>query len=539
MRQPLRELLTTDTTKLTIDDEDPEVKRIRVSKISMRDDVLARLTSRTTKWMRLKRIVATMFQWKNRRRNIEIDDLRVAETTILKLVQQEAFREEINTLLKQSRAEVSHVTDVIVKKTSSLHSLNPFLDMEGILRVGGRLSRSKTEEFNIVHPVILPKTSDVTWMIVRQCHEQVQHGGRGFTINEVRRKGFWVINCNSFVRHVIWKCVTCRVLRGKTSTQQMADLPRDRLEATAPFTVCGVDYFGPFVIKEGRKELKRYGALFTCFHSRAVHIEASNTLDTDSFIQALRRFISRRGNVRTLRCDNGTNFVGAEKELRRALNEMDDERISSFLQLHGGDWIGWQRNPPASSHFGGVWERQIRTARSILSSLLRTHGKSLNDENFRTLLVEVEGIINSRPLTTETLSDVDSQIPLAPVNLLTMKSNVFTSPPGTFDEADIYSRRRWRRIQHVANEFWSRWRKEYLQSLQQRTKWQGKQRCFRVGDVVVLKETSEYRCDWKLARVEEAFSDERGSVRSVRLRLSNGQELTRPIHKLVLLVESA
>ena len=360
LQQPLQELRAPDATNLTIDDEDPEVKKIKVNKISMQNDILSRLTSRTTKWLKLKRIVATIMQWKNRRRNIEIDDLQKAELTILKLVQQEAFSEEINMLRKQDRAEMSYA----VKKSSSLHNLNPFLDNEGIVRVGGRLSRSKTEEFNIIHPIILPKKSDVTWMIVRHSHEQVQHGGRGFTMNEVRRRGYWVINCNSFVRHLIWKCVMCRLLRGKTSIQQMADLPQDRLEATAPFTVCGVDYFGPFNIKDGRKELKRYGALFTCFHSRAVHIEASNTLDTDSFIQALRRFISRRGNVRTLRCDNGTNFVGAEKELRQALNQMDDERISSFLQLHGGDWIGWQRNPPASSHFGGVWERQIRTART-------------------------------------------------------------------------------------------------------------------------------------------------------------------------------
>ena len=534
LQQPLHLLTKLNTTKFTIDDQDPEVKSIKVNKISLHDNILSRLTSRTTKWLKLKRIVATMMQWRNRRRDIEIENLRMAELTILKLVQQEAFSEEIDILQKQGGAEMSQT----VKKVSPLHNLNPFLDNEGILRVGGRLSRDETEEFNIIHPVILPKKSDVTWMIVRQCHEKVQHGGRGFTINEVRRSGYWVINCNAFVRHLIWKCVTCKLLRGKTSGQMMADLPQDRLEATPPFTICGVDYFGPFVIKEGRKEIKRYGALFTCFHSRAVHIEASNTLDTDSFIQALRRFISRRGNVRTIRCDNGTNFVGAERELRRALNEMDDERISSFLQLHGGDWIGWRRNPPASSHFGGVWERQIRTVRTILSSLLRTHGKSLNDENFRTLLVEVEGIVNSRPLTTETLSDVDSQLPLSPVNLLTMKSSVIAPPPGSFEDADIYSRRRWRRIQHIANEFWIRWKKEYLQNLQKRAKWQGVQRCFRVGDVVVLKEISEYRCDWKLAKVEEAFADDKGLVRTVRLRTSNGHELIRPVHKLVLLVES-
>lgn len=162
LQQPLQELLTPDTIKLTIDDQDQEVKSIKVNKISMCDDILSTLTSRTTKWVRLKRIVATMFQWKNRRRKIEIDDLRIAELTILRLVQQEAFSEEINMLQKQICAEISP----LVKKVSSLHNLNPFLDKEGILRVGGRLSRSEKKEFNLIHPVILPKKSDVKWMIV-------------------------------------------------------------------------------------------------------------------------------------------------------------------------------------------------------------------------------------------------------------------------------------------------------------------------------------------------------------------------------------
>ena len=130
-----------------------------------------------------------------------------------------------------------------MKKSSFLRNLNPFIDEKGILRVGGRLSESETEQFNIVHPVIIPKKSDVTTMVVRECHETVNHGGRGFTLNEVRRRGYWIINCNSFARYFISKCVVCRMQRGQTSVQQMADLPSDRLEATAPFTVCGVERY--------------------------------------------------------------------------------------------------------------------------------------------------------------------------------------------------------------------------------------------------------------------------------------------------------
>ena len=203
----------------------------------------------------------------------------------------------------------------------------------------------------------------------------------------------------------------------------------------------------------------------------------------------------------------------------------------------GTDWITWMRNPPLASHFGGVWERQIRTARSILASLLQTHSTSLTGEGLRTLIVEVEGVINSRPLTVESLSDVNSLIPIAPVNLLTRKSRVILPPPGDFQRADMFCRRQWRRIQHVTNEFWIRWRKEFLNSLQQRTKWQIKKRNFEKGDVVILRETSQ-RNDWKLARVTSCKVGQDGNVRSVILKTTSGQELERPINKLVLLVEA-
>ena len=145
----------------------------------------------------------------------------------------------------------------------------------------------------------------------------------------------------------------------------MADLPIDRTAEVSPFSHCGVDMFGPFQIKEGRKVHKRYCAIFTCFSSRAIHLEATNKLDTDSFILALRRFLSTRGKVRTMRSDNGGNFVGADNEFKKAWKEMDQTKISSFLQAEMCDWITWEYNTPNASHMGGVWERKIRTVRSI------------------------------------------------------------------------------------------------------------------------------------------------------------------------------
>ena len=149
---------------------------------------------------------------------------------------------------------------------------------------------------------------------------------------------------------------------------------------------------------------------------------------------------------------------------------MGQDKITRFLNEQDADWI-WKFNPPASSHMGGVWERHIRSIRNILAALLKSQGPSLNTEMLTTLLVEVESIINSRPLTIDTVSDPTEPMPLSPMNLLTMKSKVVLPPPGEFDESDLYSRKRWRRIQFLANEFWDRWRKEYLAKLQHRTKW--------------------------------------------------------------------
>jgi hypothetical protein len=148
------------------------------------------------------------------------------------------------------------------------------------------------------------------------------------THNNVRSSGFWIIGGRSAVASHISKC---RKLRGSLQEQKMADLPEDRLDPAPPFTYSAVDYFGPGLIKEGRRQVKRYGVLFTCLASRAIHLETANSLDTSSFLNAYRRFIGRRGPVRHLRSDRGTNCVGYKNELKEALTEMNQEAIKLKL----------------------------------------------------------------------------------------------------------------------------------------------------------------------------------------------------------------
>ena len=427
---------------------------------------------------------------------------------------------------------------------SALYRLDPFMDFNDIMRVGGRL-RYASWSYELKHPVIIPKSSHITELIIRHCHEQVCHNGRTSTQNCIRQQGYWLINGSSRVRQYISQCVTCKRLRGALLTQRMAELPKDRFFEAPAFTYCAVDYFGPFFIKERRSQLKRYGVVFTCLSSRAIHLETANSLDTDSFINALRRFLARRGPVVQLRSDRGTNMVGAKNELLGKSININDEDVRRFLLRQQCEWVRFKFNPPHASHMGGVWERQIRSVRSSLELLLKEFGDQLDDETFRTLMAEVENIVNSRPLTYNTLNEAGAVEPLTPNHLLTMKMKPLLTPPGDFQRPDMYVRRRWRRVQYLANEFWSRWRKEYLQAIQLRSKWHSCHPNVAEGDIVLLADSDVPRNKWSMARILDVLPSNDGLVRKVRLaiaeqnrdekgrRTSSPSVLERPIHKLV------
>ena len=194
----------------------------------------------------------------------------------------------------------------------------------------------------------------------------------------------------------------------------------------------------------------------------------------------------------------------------------------------------WKRNPPLSSKMGGVWECQIQSARAILNPLLKTHGSSSFDESLQTLPVEIEAIINSRPLTT--VSDDPSDLsPLTPNHLLHQRSGI-PLPPGIFDPADSISRKRWKQVQYLADIFWKRWSKEYLTALQERSKWRRPVRNLRDGDVVLVVENSMPRSQWRLGRIEKALPSFDGLVRKAKVRVENNM-IDRPASKLVPLLD--
>ncbi|XP_054773404.2 uncharacterized protein LOC129281498 [Lytechinus pictus] len=209
-----------------------------------------------------------------------------AEKEIIRLIQRRTFDEVKSSGISKSHNERERRRHC--KETSRLCRLDPFIDDDGILRVGGHLRRSDLS-FESKNPAILPQIH-LTKLIVSQCHTEVAHGGRGMTTNRLRAKGYWILGSSNFISKFISQCVVCRRLRQPPQIQKMADLPEDRLSPAPLFTYAGVDCFGLWLIKEGRKELKRYGMIFTCMASRGIHIEVLHSLSTDSFTNGLRRF---------------------------------------------------------------------------------------------------------------------------------------------------------------------------------------------------------------------------------------------------------
>lgn len=185
---------------------------------------------------------------------LRVKDLQKAELFLIKASQSKAFPEETEALATKSHQE-NGIVGRSVKRTSPIHHLKPIVDDDGVPRVGGRLHQAELP-YDVRHPVLLPKKAHLTKLVIRHFHQRAGHQGRARTHTEIRLSGYWIVNGSSLIGYHIFKCVTCRKLRASPQQQVMAELPTDRFEQVPPFTFSAVDYFGPFYIKEGRKEMK-------------------------------------------------------------------------------------------------------------------------------------------------------------------------------------------------------------------------------------------------------------------------------------------
>ena len=534
-----------------IPDEDPEIKREVHAFATTNTDksMLEVMFKRFSSWERLKKFIAWLLRYRTNLRTartrrkgetickrkesaimpISVDEMIQAEKEIVRHVQGNNFQEEISGLRKSVAGgddKSSRTRIISIKKSSPIYRLDPKLE-DNLLCIGGRLRNAPIPK-ETKHPLILPKNHHISILIARHYHLTAGHSGLEHVLSLMRER-FWVIGARATLKGILKKCVDCRKRQAPIGEQKMADLPEHQVTPERPpFTFVGVDCFGPFTIKRARSRVKRYGVLFTCMTIRAIHLEVAHSLDTDSFLHAMRRFIARRGPPEVMRSDNGGNFVSGEKELRAAVAAWNQEKVHQFLMQRQVKWIF---NPPSGSHHGGIWERCIRTVRKVMTALLNQ--QTLDDEGLVTMMCEVESIINSRPLT-KVSDDPEDLEALTPNHLLLLRSGP-SSPPGIFKKEDLYTRRRWRQVQYLSDVFWRRWVKEYLPSLQERQKWVRPRRNFAPGYIVLLAEENSPRCAWPLGRILEVKPNTKdGYVRMITLK-TKSTILERPVDKVVFL----
>ena len=467
-------------------------------------------------WHRLKKAVAWLLKIKahllknTNSKFLTVRDLNDASDVIIMHAQESHYSDDLRRLK----------SNLALRADSSITSLDPHLS-DGMLRVGGRLKRSRAMSH---HPILIPHNHAMAPMIARHYHNRA-HLGTEWVVSLIREE-FWITRIRGVVKGISRNCVTCKRLFGKTCQQKMADLPSPRIEPyQPPFSTVGVDCFGPFLVKRARSEVKRYGCIITCFATRAIHIEVLDDLSTDSFLNGFRRFCARRGSPKRVFSDNGTNFVGGQRELH-----VNSDKIKAMSLAENIDWVF---NTPTASHMGGVWERMIRTIRKVLAAVIPS--AHLSDEGLRTVLCEVEAIVNSRPLV-KTSDDPKDNAAITP-NHLILLNQVPIVAPGEFTETDRY-KKQWRCVQHLANQFWKQWIKQYLPTLQPRGKWRRTHQNLGVGDLVLVTDETTPRGVWPMGIVREVKVSEDGLVRLAKVHLKVSNSLWRPIHKLVLLEAS-
>ena len=443
-----------------------------------------------------------------------LDELKHAQDVLIAHVQNRHFKNDVDRLRSSQQ----------LQRSSSLRMLNPQL-RDGMLVLHGRASPHTPGR----RQYILPNKHPLTELIISSVHREDAHTGKHQTLATLRQR-FWIINGLSAVKRVLNKCVVCRKIEGRPIQPMMAPLREEQVTSGGrPFKHVGVDYFGPIETKFGRRgRIKRWVCLFTCLSTRAVHLELAYSLDTEAFLGAYSRFTNRRGRPVRVFSDNGTNFVGADRELRTQIEAWNNYHVDRIMKQRGTEW---HFNPPTASHMGGAWERLIRSTRKILRAL--TSERLLTDQQLHTFLTECERILNARPLTSVS-DDPRDCTALTPSMLLGSHDGQDLPIGASLGDGDLL-RRWWRAIQSMTHTFWFRWRREYLENQQQRTKWFTPTCNLKVNDLVLCLEKTCSRWRWPLARVTEVYQSGDGQVRSAKVRTATGHEYERPVTGLALL----
>lgn len=467
---------------------------------------------------KMLRVVSYMFRFINKcRKNrvppttlVTVPETKQTLSQIISLVQREQFSEDISRLKDDDRC------------TKRLQKLKPFLDDSGLLRVGGRINRANMP-YDAKHQILLPKKHHFTNLLIDFYHRTHLHVGPQ-TLQFALAQTYWILCARDAVRMRTLRCISCVRARPVAPQPSMAQLPTARVRGLRAFGSSAVDFAGHFFLKSSKfrnaKLFKAYVCVFVCMATKAIHLELVPDLSTESFLNALRRFLSRRGHCSNIYSDNGRNFVGCERYLTELYaflqNESNQSAITNGLTPLQ---VTWHFSPPYASHFAGLVERAVG---SLKRHLHRVIGKlTLNYDEFITLLCQIEAVLNSRPLCPLS-NDPADPLPLTPGHFLV--GEPLTSIP-EFDLSNDNPNRleRWQTIQQAVQHFWKRWSLDYLHQLQPRGKWfhDSANTPLREGSLVVLIDNTLPPLQWRLARVHQLHPGADGVTRVVTVRIGN------------------
>ncbi|XP_025265426.1 uncharacterized protein LOC105258069 [Camponotus floridanus] len=409
---------------------------------------------------------------------------------------------------------------------SPLTKLSPFLDDSGVMRVGGRLKNAILSH-DERHLIIIPPESRLTHLMVDSCHRRTLHGGVQLTLGLLRQR-VWIPRGRAVVKRAIHRCVTCTRWRAAAPQPLMGNLPRERVTPARPFLRTGVDYAGPILIRaskgRGHKAFKGFIAVFVCLSIKAVHLKAVTDYTAEAFLAAFRRFVSRRGLCSDVFSDCGTNFVGADRELRELFRFLfrrpSDNSRNSFRRRE-------MEVQPPPQHFGGLWEAAVKSTKHHLRRVIGE--ATLTYEEMAILVTQVEACLNSRPLQPLT-DDPDDLAALTPGHFIIGAPLVAVPEPSLTSEKDN-ALSRWRLLQKMRDHFWERWTREYLSTLASRPKWTKDEAGPSIGDLCLLRSEITPPTRWPLARIT-ALHD--GIIRVITVRTASS-EFTRPLAKIIVL----
>lgn len=471
---------------------------------------------------KLQRITAYLFRFYNNcklkrqghsRRAGSLDNFELIQALkgLIRISQFQYFEMEISKLKRGRKIGNSKIVN-----------LNPFIDHENILRVGGRLNNAQFC-FEKKHPAILAADSHLAHLIARHTHLRLLHAGPQHTLAALREE-YWIVGGRVLIKSIVRKCIPCFRYRPKISKPIMAPLPEMRLTSRHPFEVVGVDYAGPILIKSrsgrGFKISKAYICLFICCVTKAAHIELVTELTKECFLLALKRFVSRRGTPTCIYSDNGSNFIAASHdlhELGKFILSNENCLTDCFMQ----NYISWKFIPPQSPHFGGLWESGIKSIKHHLKRV--TKDLIMSFEQLYTVLVEVEAILNSRPLSPLSDSPHDL-VPLTPSHFLISRPKLISSwPEPDITEVPTNRLSLYRHLVQIKQHIWQRWSKEYIGELQQRTKWKSHYSDLKINSLVLVKDDNLPVMKWRLGRVESIQKGKDGVARVATLLTSTGR----------------